>query len=107
MFIPCYMMLSRKMQKSTLDLVKALTFGRSSRNHYNIKVTVKICFVETITFSDQSGESVANHTIPYFFTYRYSQTILLVLILQHVHHQKPICVLCSVLIYNFKIFIFL
>ena len=32
-------------------------------------VTVKICFVETIAFSDQSGESVANHTVPYFFAY--------------------------------------
>ena len=40
-----------------------------SHYYYNIKVTVKICFVETITFSDQSGESVANHTIPYFFAY--------------------------------------
>ena len=69
MFVPCYMMLSCKMQKSTLDLVKALAFGCGSRYYYNIKVTVKICFVETIALSDQSGESVANHTVPYFFAY--------------------------------------
>ena len=43
MFIPCYMMLSCKMQKSTLDLVKALALGCGSRYYYNIKVTVKIC----------------------------------------------------------------
>ena len=69
MFVPCYMMLSCKMQKSTLDLVKALALGCGSHYYYNIKVTVKICFVETIAFSDQSGESVANHTVPYFFAY--------------------------------------
>ena len=69
MFMPCYMMLLCKMHKSTLDLVKAFALGRSSRYYYNIKVTVKICFVETITFSDQSVESVANQTIPYLFAY--------------------------------------
>ena len=48
---------------------EALALGCGSRYYYNIKVTVKICFVETIAFSDQSGESVANHTVPYFFAY--------------------------------------
>ena len=56
MFIPCYMLLFCKMHKSTLDLVKALALGCGSRYYYNIMVTVKICFVETIAFSDQSGD---------------------------------------------------
>lgn len=96
-----------KMHKRTLNLLIGLVLCIWSCDHYNVQSLPEGSFIQAVALSYQSGDSVAYHTIPNFFTYRYSQTILLVLILQHVHHQKPICVRCSVLIYNFKILIFL
>ena len=37
--------------------------------HYDIQTSLKFHLIQTIAFSDQSGDSVAYHTISYFFTY--------------------------------------
>ena len=61
--------LSRQMHQRTLYLLIGSVLCLWACNYYNVQTVFKFRFIQPITFSYQSGESVANHTIPYFFTY--------------------------------------
>ena len=82
-----------KVHKRTLNLLIGLVLCIWSCDHYNVQSLTEGSFIQAVALSYQSGDSVAYHTIPNFFTYRYSQTILHVpvMVLKHIHHQIPIC----------------
>ena len=67
---------SLKKNKRTLNLLIGLVLCIWSCDHYNVQSLTEGSFIQAVALSYQSGDSVAYHTIPNFFTYRYSQTIL-------------------------------
>ena len=82
-----------QVHKRTFDFLIGLVLCIWSCNYDYVQSLTEGSLIQAIALSYQSGDSVAYHTIPYFFTYGYSQTILHVpvMVLKHIHHQIPIC----------------
>lgn len=62
--------------------------------------------MQSVTFSDQTRNSVSYDAVPYFFTDRYTQTVPVQIIFKHIHNKKSVCMRSSLIIYDSEIFVF-
>ena len=66
--------------------MESLILSIHSHNHYQIISAGKFFFIETVTFSDQTGQVMPHNTISDFLTNGYSNSIDIQLVFPHIHN---------------------
>ena len=75
------------MEESAFDLEITSVFCGRSCDHYDIQTFLIVLLVEPVCFSDQSGDSVAYHTVSNFFAYGYSKAVIYTLVFKYIHYK--------------------
>ena len=80
-----------EVDQRTLHIKITPAFGRRPCNYHNIISTLEIFFVKPITFSQQTGYSMPDYTVPYLFAHRNTQPVLQKPVFSHIHHKISVC----------------
>ena len=94
-----------KMQQRTFRFfISYRSCGRSC-NDYHIQTTIEYTFMQSVTFSDQSGNSMSYDTITDFFTYTDSYSVLIKAIFLHIHDKVLVGIRSAILVHKTELLI--
>ena len=96
-----------QVDECTLNIMVPFIFCTHSRNYNYINPTFEMCFLKSITLSEQSRKVVPYNTVSNFLTYGNTKSVPFRPILPHVHNKILVSVGIPIFIHNLKIFILL
>jgi len=76
-------------------------------NDYNVQTTIEHALVQSVTFPDQSGDSVSHHTVPNFFTHADPKSVFIKAIFLYDHYKIFVGVSSAVLVNKLELVVFL
>ena len=79
-----YFVKTSKMQQGTLCFMITDIARCTSCDDYNVQTTIEHVFMQSVTFPNQSGDSVPHNAVANLFADRNTETILLQTVLLHI-----------------------
>ena len=86
------------MEQGTFHFIITCPCGITSCNDYNIQTTIEYALMQSIAFSDQSGNAMSYHTVSYFFTHADPNPVLFKAIFLYDHYKILVGIRSAILV---------